>query len=125
MARAAVGDGGELLALDIRMTLDQGSYPMAGFASSGYTNLVRVLIPAAYRLANLRFEAMPAPKTVSQGTKTLEGMPSRALSTARELAVKERGTVFNILFDGFEPAINDPAWYGGRVLAGARRTDEV
>lgn len=46
-----------LLGLDVRMTLDQGSYAMCGFASAAYTNLVRALLPAAYRLANLRFEA--------------------------------------------------------------------
>jgi carbon-monoxide dehydrogenase large subunit len=56
--RAAVDDAGGLLGLDIRMTLDQGSYPMCGFASAAYTNIVRALFPAAYRLENLRFEAL-------------------------------------------------------------------
>ena len=56
--RVAADADGRLLALDVRMTLDQGSYPMVGFASAGYTNLVRALIPAAYRLDHLRFEAV-------------------------------------------------------------------
>jgi carbon-monoxide dehydrogenase large subunit len=55
--RAAVAADGVVGALDVHMVLDQGSYPMCGFASVGYTNLVRALVPAAYRLEHLRFEA--------------------------------------------------------------------
>src|SRR5579862_1146929 len=55
--RAAVDDDGVVGALDVHMVLDQGSYPMCGFASVGYTNLVRALVPAAYRVEHLRFEA--------------------------------------------------------------------
>src|SRR5579862_7024308 len=55
--RAAVDADGTVRALDVHMVLDQGSYPMCGFASVGYTNLVRALVPAAYRVEHLRFEA--------------------------------------------------------------------
>ncbi|HVM65471.1 MAG TPA: xanthine dehydrogenase family protein molybdopterin-binding subunit [Acidimicrobiales bacterium] len=55
--RAAVDADGTVRALDVHMVLDQGSYPMCGFASVGYTNLVRALVPAAYRIEHLRFEA--------------------------------------------------------------------
>lgn len=55
---AAVDSSGVLLALRVRMTLDQGAYPMSGFAATAITNLVRVLLPAAYRVAALDFEAV-------------------------------------------------------------------
>jgi carbon-monoxide dehydrogenase large subunit len=55
--RAAIDADGVITALDVHMVLDQGSYPMCGFASVGYTNLVRALLPGAYRMEHLRFEA--------------------------------------------------------------------
>ena len=57
---AAVDDAGVISGLRVRMTLDQGAYPMSGFAAAAITNLVRVLLPAAYRVTALAFEAVVA-----------------------------------------------------------------
>lgn len=55
---AAVDERGVLLALNVKMLLDQGAYPLSGFAAAAITNLVRVLLPGAYRLCALEFEAV-------------------------------------------------------------------
>jgi carbon-monoxide dehydrogenase large subunit len=55
---AAVSDHGALLALKVRMTMDQGAYPQLGFPVSGYPSVVRALMPAAYRLEHFEFEAV-------------------------------------------------------------------
>jgi carbon-monoxide dehydrogenase large subunit len=55
---AAVTDDGVILGLRVRMTLDQGAYPMSGFAAAAITNLVRVLLPAAYRIQAVDFESV-------------------------------------------------------------------
>ncbi len=55
---AAVGPAGELLGLRVRMVLDQGAYPQVGFPATGYTSIVRALLPAAYRLENMDVESV-------------------------------------------------------------------
>ncbi len=55
---AAVDAGGVVRGLRVRMTLDQGAYPMSGFAAAAVTNLVRVLLPGPYRIETLDFEAI-------------------------------------------------------------------
>lgn len=55
---AAVDAYGVVQALRVRMTLDQGAYPMLGFAAAAITNLVRVLLPGPYRIAAVDFEAV-------------------------------------------------------------------
>nr|WP_249420243.1 molybdopterin cofactor-binding domain-containing protein [Rhabdothermincola salaria] len=55
---AAVGPDGELRGLRVRMVLDQGAYPQVGFPTTGYTSIVRALLPAAYRLEHFDFEAV-------------------------------------------------------------------
>jgi aerobic carbon-monoxide dehydrogenase large subunit len=55
---AAVDDAGNLLALKVRMVMDQGAYPQLGFPVSGYPSVVRALMPAAYRLEHFDFEAV-------------------------------------------------------------------
>ncbi|HET6964098.1 MAG TPA: xanthine dehydrogenase family protein molybdopterin-binding subunit [Acidimicrobiales bacterium] len=54
---AAVGPDGIVTALTVEMVLDQGAYPLAGFAAAAITNLVRVLLPGAYRVAAVDFTA--------------------------------------------------------------------
>jgi carbon-monoxide dehydrogenase large subunit len=53
---AAVTRDGRLLAIRVRMVLDQGAYPMPPFPSSLFPLLVRTLLPAAYKLDAYSFE---------------------------------------------------------------------
>src|SRR3954447_25629662 len=53
---AAVDEEGGLLGLKVRMILDQGAYPMSGYPNTAYFNLVRALLPAAYKLDNYQFD---------------------------------------------------------------------
>jgi carbon-monoxide dehydrogenase large subunit len=54
---AAVGADGELRALRVHLVLDQGAYPQLGFPATGYTSIIRALLPAAYRLEHLEVTA--------------------------------------------------------------------
>ncbi len=53
---AAVQDDGTILALDVKMTLDQGAYPLITSPAPLYGWAVRHMIPASYRLTGLRWE---------------------------------------------------------------------
>ena len=55
---AAIDAEGHLLGLRVRMVMDTGAYPQLGFPASGYTNVVRSLLPGAYRLEHYDFEAV-------------------------------------------------------------------
>ena len=55
---AALDADGHLLGIKVRMVMDIGAYPQLGFPASGYTNVVRSLFPAAYRLQHYDFEAV-------------------------------------------------------------------
>lgn len=55
---AAVDGAGVVQAVRVRMVLDQGAYPMSGFAAAAITNLIRVLLPGAYRMSAVDFEAV-------------------------------------------------------------------
>ncbi|HET6875799.1 MAG TPA: xanthine dehydrogenase family protein, partial [Acidimicrobiales bacterium] len=54
---AAVDEEGVVTALKVTMVLDQGAYPLSGFAAAAITNLVRALLPGAYRVAAIEFDA--------------------------------------------------------------------
>jgi carbon-monoxide dehydrogenase large subunit len=55
---AAVAGDGVLLGLRVRLVIDGGAYPQVGFPVSGYTNIMRALMPGAYRLEHYDFEAV-------------------------------------------------------------------
>jgi carbon-monoxide dehydrogenase large subunit len=55
---AAVDRDGRLLAVRLRLVLDQGAYPRIGYPATGYTSIVRALFPAAYRLEHMDVEAV-------------------------------------------------------------------
>jgi carbon-monoxide dehydrogenase large subunit len=55
---AAFDADGALLGLRVRLVLDGGAYPQVGFPVSGYTNIMRALMPGAYRLEHYDFEAV-------------------------------------------------------------------
>jgi carbon-monoxide dehydrogenase large subunit len=48
---------GRLLALRVHLVTDLGAYPQLGYPAAGYSNLVRALLPAAYRLEHFAFTA--------------------------------------------------------------------
>jgi aerobic carbon-monoxide dehydrogenase large subunit len=48
---------GRLLALRVHLVTDLGAYPQLGYPAAGYSNLVRALLPAAYRLEHFAFSA--------------------------------------------------------------------
>ena len=48
---------GRLLALRVHLVTDLGAYPQIGYPAAGYSNLVRALLPAAYRLEHFAFSA--------------------------------------------------------------------
>ncbi|MBX6376976.1 MAG: xanthine dehydrogenase family protein [Clostridia bacterium] len=54
---AAVKNDGTLLALRVRMTMDQGAYPLVALPSPLFTNIVRVMLPSAYRIHHYAFDA--------------------------------------------------------------------
>jgi len=54
---AAVRADGEILALRVRMVLDQGAYPIAPLPSALFPVMVRVLLPGPYKLAHYQFDA--------------------------------------------------------------------
>lgn len=59
--RAAVEAGfdaeGRLLGLRVELVLDLGAYPQVGYPANGYANLIRSLLPAAYRITDYEFSA--------------------------------------------------------------------
>lgn len=55
---AAIDAEGRLLGVRVRMVMDTGAYPQLGFPASGYTNVIRSLFPAAYRLEHYDFDAV-------------------------------------------------------------------
>jgi len=48
---------GRLLGLRVHLVIDLGAHPQVGYPAPGYANLVRALLPAAYRLADYEFSA--------------------------------------------------------------------
>ncbi|MFN8026759.1 MAG: xanthine dehydrogenase family protein [Acidimicrobiia bacterium] len=48
---------GDLLGLRVHLVTDLGAYPQIGYPAAGYSNLVRALLPAAYRLDHFAFTA--------------------------------------------------------------------
>jgi carbon-monoxide dehydrogenase large subunit len=48
---------GRLLGLRVHLVLDLGAYPQLGYPAAGYANLVRALLPAAYRVEHFGFSA--------------------------------------------------------------------
>lgn len=54
---AAVRSDGTLVALRVRMRLDQGAYPVLPLASALYPTMVRTLLPGPYRLEHYDFES--------------------------------------------------------------------
>jgi aerobic carbon-monoxide dehydrogenase large subunit len=48
---------GHLLGLRVDLVLDLGAYPQVGYPANGYANLVRALLPAAYRVTDYSFRA--------------------------------------------------------------------
>jgi len=48
---------GRLRSLRVHLVLDLGAYPQVGYPAPGYANLIRALMPAAYRLADYEFSA--------------------------------------------------------------------
>jgi carbon-monoxide dehydrogenase large subunit len=63
---AAIDAEGHLLAIRVRMVMDTGAYPQLGFPASGYTNVVRSLLPGPYRLEHYDFDAIAV--TTNKGT---------------------------------------------------------
>ncbi len=57
---AAVRDDGTLLALKVRMTMDQGAYPGLPVPISMFPALVRLVLPGAYRIRDYSFESVVA-----------------------------------------------------------------
>ena len=55
---AAIAADGRLLAMRVRMIVDTGAYSHTASPASGYTDAVRSLLPAAYRLEHYDFEAV-------------------------------------------------------------------
>jgi carbon-monoxide dehydrogenase large subunit len=56
--QVAVDADGRLLGLRAQMVIDVGAYPALGFPASGFLNVVRCLMPAAYRLEHYDFEGV-------------------------------------------------------------------
>ena len=54
----AVDADGRLLGLRAQMVIDIGAYPALGFPASGFVNVVRCLMPAAYRLEHYDFDGV-------------------------------------------------------------------
>jgi carbon-monoxide dehydrogenase large subunit len=84
---AAVQDDGTILALDVKMTLDQGAYPSYPVFSPLFGSVVRHVIPSSYRLKGLRFAS-----TVVATNKASYGAyrgPWAAETLARELLVEK------------------------------------
>jgi carbon-monoxide dehydrogenase large subunit len=52
---AAVTDDGTILALDVKMTLDQGAYPLPAMVSPMFGWFARHMTPASYRLQHMRW----------------------------------------------------------------------
>jgi carbon-monoxide dehydrogenase large subunit len=48
---------GRLLGLRVHLVVDLGAHPQVGYPAPGYANLVRALLPAAYRLEHYEFSA--------------------------------------------------------------------
>jgi aerobic carbon-monoxide dehydrogenase large subunit len=57
---AAVGNDGTLLALKVKMTMDQGAYPGLPVPISMFPALVRLVLPGAYRIRHYSFESVVA-----------------------------------------------------------------
>jgi carbon-monoxide dehydrogenase large subunit len=57
---AAVRDDGTLLALKVKMTMDQGAYPGLPVPISMFPALVRLVLPGAYRIHDYSFESVVA-----------------------------------------------------------------
>ncbi len=55
VVKVAVQSDGTLLGIQADMTMDQGAYPMPPYPSSLFCNLVKMLIPNAYRLEAYAF----------------------------------------------------------------------
>lgn len=55
---AGIDGDGRLLALRVEMVIDTGAYPQLGFPASGYLNIIRALMPAAYRLEHFDFDGL-------------------------------------------------------------------
>lgn len=55
---AGIDADGRLTALRVHLVMDVGAYPQIGFPASGYANIIRALMPAAYRLTNYDFESV-------------------------------------------------------------------
>jgi carbon-monoxide dehydrogenase large subunit len=56
--QVAVDAEGHLLGLRAQMVIDVGAYPALGFPASGFVNVVRCLMPAAYRLDHYDFDGL-------------------------------------------------------------------
>ena len=54
--RLAARADGTIVALEAKLTLDQGSYPAVPIPSAAYGDVVRVLLPGPYRIEAFRFE---------------------------------------------------------------------
>ena len=54
---AGFDDDGRLLGLRVDLVLDLGAYPQVGYPANGYANLIRALLPAAYRITDYSFRA--------------------------------------------------------------------
>jgi len=48
---------GRLVGLRVDLVLDLGAYPQVGYPANGYANLIRALLPAAYRVTDYSFRA--------------------------------------------------------------------
>lgn len=83
---AAVRSDGTILALDVKMTLDQGAYPCLPTFSPLYGAVARHVIPSGYRIGALRFASIVvATNKASYGA--FRG-PWAAETLARELLVE-------------------------------------
>ncbi len=54
---AGFDETGRLLAIRVDLVMDLGAYPQVGYPANGYPNLIRALLPAAYRLEHYEFTA--------------------------------------------------------------------
>jgi carbon-monoxide dehydrogenase large subunit len=79
---AAVTDAGDVLAVRIRVTFDQGAYTVPMSARSGTANIIRTLFPSCYRIAALEFEG--AVVATNRGPSVTYRGPWAAETWARE-----------------------------------------
>jgi carbon-monoxide dehydrogenase large subunit len=79
---AAVNDDGEILALRVQMTMDQGAYPAVPFGAAMFTEIMRVMLPGLLKLSGYDYEGRIV--TTNKGTYVAYRGPWAMETFARE-----------------------------------------